>query len=208
MFSCRFLYLENRPLVSSSICAILLQGWFVVVFFSYIYKFQQAILKRKVLFISLSFSIHGTNHGHSFRIHWCQTLCLPLLCKLNKMHLFSYNQTILVSVISGVKYNCISNPICVVPDLLLLCASLGSFPASLRNFCRSLQLFFYSPSALFLLLLPPSFPLPHLHLTFCFSSRPGRKDIMQSLLYSDKSKYEALSKSNRVEQPFLQYDTA
>jgi len=43
-------------------------------FFGYIYKFQQAILKRKVLFTSLPFSFHGTNHGNSFRLHWCQTL--------------------------------------------------------------------------------------------------------------------------------------
>lgn len=171
-------------------------------FFGYIYKFQQAILKRKVLFTSLPFSIHGTNHGNSFRLHWCQTLCLPLLCMLHKMHLFSYDQTVLVSVVSGMKYNCFSNLICAVPDLLFLHVSLGSFPALLRNFFFSLQLFFSPFLAFFLLLLPPSFPLPHLRLTFCFSSCPGRKDIMQSLLYSDRSKYVAPSKRNRVNSPF------
>lgn len=114
----------------------------VCCFFGYIYKFQQAILKRKVLFTSLPFSIHGTNHGNSFRLCWCQTLCLPLLCALNKMDLFSYDQTILVSAISGMKYNCISNPICAVLDLFLS-VSLGSFPALMRNF------FLFSSAALF-----------------------------------------------------------
>lgn len=189
-------------MVFSTLCTIFLQGWFVVVFFSAIFtKFHQAVLKRKVLFTSLPFSIHGTDHGNSFRLHWCQTLCLPLLCTLNKMHLFSYNQTFLVLVVSGMKYNCISNAICVVPDLFLH-VSLRSFPASARNFFFSLQLFFSPFLAFFLMLLPPSFSLPRLHLTFCFSLCPGRKDIMQSLLYSDKSKYVALSKCNRVEQPF------
>lgn len=114
----------------------------VCCFFGYIYKFQQAILKRKVLFTSLPFSIHGTNHGNSFRLCWCQTLCLPLLCTLNEMDLFSYDQTILVSVISGLKYNCISNPICAGLDLFLS-VSLGSFPALMRNF------FLFSSAALF-----------------------------------------------------------
>lgn len=171
-------------------------------FFGYVYKFQQAILKRKVLFTSLPFSIHGTNHGNSFRLCWCQTLCLPLLCTLNKMHLFSYDQTVLLSAVSEMKYNCVSNPICAVPDPLLLCVTLGVFRALVRNFSFSLQLFFSPFSAFLLLLLPLSIPLPRFHLTFCFSSCPGRKDIMQSLLYSDKSKYVAPSKRNRVEQPF------
>lgn len=63
----------------------------------------------------------------------------------------------------------VSKLICAMPGLLLRCASVGAFPASVRNFFFSLQLFF-SPFLAFLLLpLPPSFPLPLLHLTFCFS---------------------------------------
>lgn len=55
VFGCRFLYLENGPLVFSSLCTILLQGWFVVVF-SAIFTNSSKLSLRERCFLQVSHS--------------------------------------------------------------------------------------------------------------------------------------------------------
>lgn len=55
VFGCRFLYLENRPLVFSSLCTILLQGWFVVVFLA-IFTNSSKLSLRERCFLQASHS--------------------------------------------------------------------------------------------------------------------------------------------------------